>query len=193
VTESTSGRPLRADARRNYQRILGAAESVFAEQGADASLEEIARRAGVGSATLHRHFPSRRALLLAVFQDGIETLCEQARALTEEAEPGPALTSWLRALTAYTVSHRGLALLLLPAGVGLEPASRDDTCHAMLNAAGGQLLKQAHVAGAVCQDVSLADLLTLVNAISLATEADGNPSTADRLLVMALNGVHPLP
>ncbi|WP_444950706.1 TetR/AcrR family transcriptional regulator [Micromonospora ureilytica] len=193
MTEAITRRPLRADARRNYLRILTAAESVFAEQGAEASLEEIARRAGVGSATLHRRFSSRRALLLAVFADGIEALCERAQALTEEAGPGPALTTWLRALAAYTATHRGLAVSLLPAGPGLEPSEPDNTCHSMLNAAGGRLLARAQDAGAVRPDVSLADLLTLVNAIAFATEGAGDPGDVDRLLVLALNGIQPRP
>lgn len=74
----TSKRPLRADAQRNYDRILAAAGAAVAAHGTDASLEEIAREAGVGSATLHRHFPSRQALLEAVFRDRVETLCAKA-------------------------------------------------------------------------------------------------------------------
>ena len=191
MTDDTGGRRLRADARRNYQRIVAAAEEVFAEQGADGSLEEIARRAGVGSATLHRHFPSRRALLLAVFQDGIETLGELARTLAGEADPGPALTTWLHALSAYTATHRGLARSLLPGGAGLEPAGGDDPCHALLTAAGGQLLERAQSAGAVRADVSLPVLLTLVNAIALAMEDRGDPADVDRLLALALTGIYP--
>jgi AcrR family transcriptional regulator len=188
VTRTTPGRPLRADARRNYERILAAAGTVFAEQGADGSLEEIARRADVGSATLHRHFPSRRALLLAVFEDGIAGLCEQARSLARDAAPGPALTTWLRALATYTVTHRGLSLSLLPPGPGA--AVGDDPCHVMLHDAGAPLLHSAQRVGAVRSDVVFADLLTLVTAISLATEATGDPAEAERLLTLALNGIH---
>ncbi|GIE83483.1 TetR family transcriptional regulator [Actinoplanes philippinensis] len=187
MTRATTGRPLRADARRNYDRILAAAETVFAEQGADGSLEEIARRAEVGSATLHRHFPSRRALLLAVFEDGIAALCARARALIDaDADPGAALTTWLRALAAYTATHRGLSLSLLPSG----PATgADDRCHVMLGDAGRPLLDRAQRAGAVRPDVALADLLTLVTAIALATEATGDPAEAERLLTLALTGI----
>src|SRR5206468_121822 len=108
----------------------------------DGSLEEIARRAEVGSATLHRHFPSRRALLLALFEDGIATLCERARALARDAEPGPALTTWLRALVSYTVTHRGLSQSLL-SGPTPGTAAEEDPCHTMLNEAGAPLLQSA--------------------------------------------------
>jgi AcrR family transcriptional regulator len=190
VTRTTAGRPQRADARRNYQRILAAAETVFAEQGTDGSLEEIARRAEVGSATLHRHFPSRRALLLALFEDGILTLCEQARALAHDAEPGPALTTWLHTLLAYTVTHRGLSLSLLLPGAVQGAAAEEDPCHTMLDEAGTPLLQSAQRAGAVRPDVTLADLLTLVTAIATATEAAGDPARAARLLTLALTGIH---
>ncbi|WP_433796784.1 TetR/AcrR family transcriptional regulator [Actinoplanes sp. CA-252034] len=187
MTRATPGRPLRADARRNYERIVAAAETVFAAQGADGSLEEIARLAEVGSATLHRHFPSRRALLLAVFEDGITALCDQARSLGD-ADPGPALTTWLRALTVYSVTHRGLSLSLLPTGPATEG---DDRCHVMLDEAGRSLLTRAQQAGAVRPDVAFTDLLTLVTAIALAAETTGDPAGAERLLTLALTGIHP--
>ena len=91
-------KPKRADARRNFDQIVAAAEAEIARHGADASLEEIARRAGVGSATLHRHFPSRQALLEAVFHDRVEVLCVQARELAGHPDPGAALGEWLRAV-----------------------------------------------------------------------------------------------
>lgn len=183
-----TSRPLRADARRNYQRIVDAAEAVFAEQGADGSLEEVARRAGVGSATLHRHFPSRRALLLAVFRDGIETLSGQARELAGSADPEQALLTWLHALAGYTATHRGLAASLLPDAPGGGP---DDECHVMLNEAAGQLLARAQGAGAARPEISLDDLLTLVNAVSLVSEGPGGTGDVDRLLALALNGIRP--
>ncbi|MFC7643282.1 TetR/AcrR family transcriptional regulator [Streptosporangium lutulentum] len=80
---------MRADARRNHDRILVAASAAIAQHGAEASLEEIARHAGVGSATLHRHFPSRQALLEAVFRDRVETLCAKASELAAASTPAP--------------------------------------------------------------------------------------------------------
>ncbi|MCO8273482.1 TetR/AcrR family transcriptional regulator [Actinoplanes sp. TRM 88003] len=184
-------KPKRADARRNYDQIVAAAEAEIARHGADASLEEIARRAGVGSATLHRHFPSRQALLEAVFHDRVEVLCEQARELAGQADPGAALGDWLRAVARYGATTRGLARSLLDGGRAVE-APPDSTCETMLVDAGGELLQRAHAAGRVRAEVSIVDLLTLVNAISLATE--GSPDAAaeaTRLTDLALEGVRP--
>lgn len=180
---------MRADARRNYDRILAAASAAIAEHGSEASLEEIARRAGVGSATLHRHFPSRRALLEAVFHDRVEALCVQARELAGDAEPGPALVIWLRAVGSYAAATRGLAASLLP-GVRDGDPPDSDACHAMLSDAGGELLHRAQEAGAVRPDVCITDLLTLVSAISLVIEQDaGGTAKADRLLTLAIDGI----
>lgn len=186
-----TGRPMRADARRNRDRILAAAEAAIARDGADASLEEIARRAGVGSATLHRHFPSRRALLEAVFHGRVEALCDRARGLAGDAEPGPALFAWLRAVGAYVADTRGLAASLLDGARDGGPP-RGDTCHAMVAGAGGDLLRRAWEADAVRPGVSIDDLLALVSAISLAAEQNpGGAAEADRLLALAIDGIRP--
>lgn len=178
-------RPRRADARRNYDQLVDAASVAFAREGADASLEEIARQAGVGSATLHRHFPSRQALLTAVFHDRVEELCEQARDLATGDDPGPALTDWLRSVNAYVATTRGLASSLVPA--------TDNACHRMMEDAGDELLTRARTAGAVRVEVSISDLLTLVVAISMTVEhrPGAKASEAERLLNLALTGIHP--
>jgi len=101
--------PMRSDARRNRERLLAAAMSAFTEKGADdISLEEIARRAGVGIGTLYRHFPTRQSLLESVYRDQVEALCERARALGEEPAPAEALTAWLRALVTFSLTKRNL-------------------------------------------------------------------------------------
>lgn len=106
---SDGGRPLRADARRNRELLVAAAREVFDAQGADASLDEIARRAGTGNATLYRHFPTRRELIVAVYASEVADLC--APADTGE-EPGEALFSWLRAFIAHVATKRDLALAI---------------------------------------------------------------------------------
>ncbi|WP_430782305.1 TetR/AcrR family transcriptional regulator [Actinoplanes sp. G11-F43] len=164
----------RVDARRNYERILAAASAEVAATGADASLEKIARDAGVGSATLHRHFPTRQALLEAVFHDRVAVLCEQARDQT--------LTDWLRAVADYGATTRGLAAALL------MTSQASSTCEVMLTDAGGTLLRQAQAAGEVRADIAITDLLTMVNAVSLATQ-DG--AEAVRLVTLALEGIAP--
>ncbi len=130
--------PMRSDARRNRERLLAAAMSAFTEQGADdASLEEIARRAGVGIGTLYRHFPTRQSLLESVYRDQVEALCERAVSLQGEA-PAAALVSWLRALVAFSVTKRNLVAGLL---AGAEKTGAEKTGAAKTGAektSGGQ-------------------------------------------------------
>ncbi len=177
---------LRADARLNYDRIVAAAGALIAEHGADASLEEIARRARVGSATLHRHFPSRQVLLEAVFKDRVEALCAKARDLLAELDPGEALFTWLRAVGAHAVANRGLGASLMHGG---DP-TLGNTCHAMIISAGDALLARARAVDVVRPDITITQLLKFVSAISLATEQepDGR-AEADRLLGIAIDGV----
>ncbi|MEE2036910.1 helix-turn-helix domain-containing protein [Nocardiopsis sp. CT-R113] len=185
---SATRRPLRADARRNYARIVAAAEEAFATHGAAASLEEIARRAGVGSATLHRHFPSRRSLLEVVSRDRVEAVCASAREHARTSEPGAALFSWLRELTAYAVTSRGLASSLLRDGRDADMLE-DGGCGAILTATAGELLDRAQQVDAVRPDVRAEDLVAFVNAISLAVEGRDDGVQADRLLDIAIAGV----
>lgn len=177
---------MRADARRNIDRIIAAAGVLIAEQGADASLEEVARRAGVGSATLHRHFPSRQALLEAVFKDRVETLCAKADDLLCAPDPGEALLTWLRAVGAHAVANRGLGASLMRGG---DP-TLGSTCHDMIINAGDALLARARTVDAVRPDIAITHLLKLVSAIALATENEPDgPAEADRLLAIAIDGV----
>ncbi|GEB54847.1 TetR/AcrR family transcriptional regulator [Streptomyces gardneri] len=179
-------RPMRADARRNLERIVAAAGELIAEHGADASLEEVARRAGVGSATLHRHFPSRQALLEAVFKDRVEALCARAGDLLAEPDPGQALSTWLRAVGAHAVANRGLGTSLMR---DADP-SLGETCHDMITSAGDALLIRARAADAVRPEVTITRLLKLVGAIALATEQDPDGAAeAELLLAIAIDGV----
>jgi AcrR family transcriptional regulator len=183
---------VRADAQRNYDRILAAAEVAFTHHGADASLEEIARQAEVGSATLHRHFPSRQALLNAVFHDRTEVLCAKAHELTAKTGPEEALAAWLQEVATHVTTARGLAESLLQGARDAGPAVNDSSCYRMIADAGDDLLRRAREVNAVRPDVSIADLVTLVNGISLATEqAADAPAEAARLLTLALTGIRP--
>ncbi|MEW2547595.1 helix-turn-helix domain-containing protein [Streptomyces sp. NPDC047002] len=180
----------RADARRNYARILAVAEEEVAAHGADASLEQIARVAGVGSATVRRHFPGRRALLDAVFRERVEALCERARALAGAQDARAALLDWLRALTAYSASARGMAAAMAPDGAFDEEAVH--SCAAVLGDACAPLLRRAADEGVVGGGVTVADLITLVTGIALATEHHPRAAAeADRLLTLAFAGVSP--
>src|SRR5439155_8286531 len=99
----------RADARRNYQRLLAAAGDAFVQHGVDTSLNDIARRAGVGAATLYRHFPTREALLEALLMDRLNELAAQARTFRETLSPHDALVAWLRVFTVHVTTYRGLS------------------------------------------------------------------------------------
>ncbi|WP_020390040.1 TetR/AcrR family transcriptional regulator [Kribbella catacumbae] len=174
---------MRADALRNYERLVAVAAEVVAEQGADASMEEIARRAGVGSATLHRHFGGRTAMLEAVFETSIDAVCKRAADLLGHSDPGEALRVWLQAVIAHAVKNRGLGAALLLS------AERGSEFHARITRAGRQLLKRAQQHRAADAGATIADVLGLVNAISLTAERDA--AQADRLLALAIRGVSP--
>ena len=179
-----SAKALRADGRRNRELLLAAAAELIARDGAQASLEEIARRAGLGSATLHRHFASRRELLEAVFRDGVAQLCARATA-KPGADPGAELAVWLEDLTVYTATHRGLATALLAGPDGLAPEAI--CCTEMVREVLDVLVVRAASAGALHQQTTTNDLMRLANAIAVATEND--PESARRLLRLALSGI----
>ncbi|KOU50194.1 MULTISPECIES: TetR/AcrR family transcriptional regulator [Streptomyces] len=187
-TARPAARPMRADARRNHDRLVGEARRSFAEHGTDASLEDIARRAGVGIGTLYRHFPNRDALMNAVFQDALCSLLTRSRELAAAEAPCRALVEWLGAIVTHAGEYRGLAHALMS-------ASRDATspltqCHQPLREAGAGLLRRAQASGSVRDDVSIDDLLQLTNAIALAAEqSPDDPELTDRLLRLTLRGL----
>jgi AcrR family transcriptional regulator len=162
----------RADARRNATRLVAVARDAFAEHGPQASLIEIARTAGVGSATLYRHFPSREALLAAVYQSQVETLSAEAEELLQsDASPISALDTWLRAFAAHLITYRGLK--------GLLTATYDDRaalfaeCRRMLFGAATALLTRAQDTGAIRRTVDARQMLKLIKAVAIANEETG--------------------
>jgi len=185
-TPTPAPRPMRADARHNYARLLGAAADAFAEHGPDAPLDDIARRAGVGIGTLYRHFPTRQALLEAVFLDSIQALGAEANALLDASSPGDALATWLRAVLAHNLTQRGLKeALMLTAGSETAAAYK-----AQMREAGAALLARAQQAGTVRSDAEISDALRFVHAIALATEqAAEGADRAERLLSLMLDGL----
>jgi AcrR family transcriptional regulator len=193
---ATAGRPMRADARRNYERLVAAAGAAFAEHGTDASMDDIARRAGVGPGTLYRHFPTRQALLEAVYRDQVEALCALAYELRDTLPPGEALAAWLRAVAGYVTAKRELAAALM-SGPGEERPEVFAAAKQAMREAGTALVRRAQEAGEVRGDVDVADLLKLGHAIALAAEhAPGGPDQADRLLALVMDGLRhgrPLP
>jgi AcrR family transcriptional regulator len=180
---------MRADARRNRDRLLAAALAAFTESGADdSSLEEIARRAGVGIGTLYRHFPSRQALLESVYRDQVETLCARARPLRAELSAGAALTTWLRALVRFGLTKRTLMTHLL-AGAGMD-SPVFSACREDILAAAGDLLSRAQAAGEVRADINAGDLVRISHAAVGATERlPEREAEAERMLDIMLGGV----
>lgn len=178
--------PLRADAQRNYDAILAAAAAELARVGSDASLEAIARQAGVGSATLHRHFPTRRDLVQAVFAEEILALCDRAGSLSDRHSPAAALREWLAEVAAYSARTRGVADAIRFD----DAAPGGGSCEAALAAATTSLLQPAQADGGVGQQVTALQLLTLVNGISIAAQDHSDPSeTAVALVDLAFHGI----
>jgi AcrR family transcriptional regulator len=175
---------LRADAQRNRERILAAAEEVFLERGAGASLEDVAKRAGVGIGTLYRRFPTREALLAATYSARFLSFAETARAKDAELDPGSAVRAYLEELIVHTNVYRGLASSL---GTVLQVGTPG--CRAT-SQEGVRLLRRAQKAGVIRRDVSFDDLVCVATAISLAVEQAGSPkSRITHLVGLFLNGI----
>jgi AcrR family transcriptional regulator len=180
--------PRRAHARRNHDRLLREARSVFAEHGIDASLEDIARRAGVGIGTLYRNFPTRQALLEALLHDGFDDLHVRANELLGSSAPGEALTLWLRLLAAHAATFRGVAAALI-AVIHDERSALHASCRA-IHTAGAALLARAQESGDIRPDVSPSELFTLINAIAWAAEQTPEAvDQADRFLHLVMRGL----
>lgn len=186
---SHAGRPRRADARRNHGQLVEQARVAFAESGVDASLDQIARRAGVASGTLYRHFPTRLDLIEAVLAEQIAELAGLGRGLlTAEDETG-ALATWLRAAIVHALTYRGLAAAVMNSAL-----DRDNglvaTWHAEMFEVGAALLARARQSGAVVAEADDADVLKMVGAIAWAAQDTPDSSAqADRLLALLMNGL----
>ena len=188
TTESTAEtlltRPKRADARRNYEKVLNAAREAFAEGGESTALEEIARRAGVGIGTLYRHFPNRQALLEAVYVEEMEQVCRSAEQF-DDADPWEALNGWFERFIAYLATKRALAAELL--NYLDHDARLFQVCRASLFDAGEPLLQRAQEAGVVRPDVSIAEVMQMVIGIAKIPAAD--PRQNEHILRIALDGL----
>jgi AcrR family transcriptional regulator len=173
-------RPHRADARRNFDALLVAARDAFAQNGTAASLEDIARRAGVGIGTLYRNFPTRQDLFDAVYVGEIEALCQEAEEVAG-LPPWEALVAWLRRFVAYAATKRAIS----------EALNRDSEMFRSgrdaMYAVGGPLLTRAQEAGAARADVSFDDVLRLVTSITAAAFTDDEQR--ERVLGIALDGL----
>lgn len=179
----------RTDARLNRERLVAAAQEVFAETGPGASLNEIARRAGVGPGTLYRHFPNRRALLTAVLRNRIQVLCEQAERLCTSESADDALSQWLGAFLAHARANHGMGSALMVD----EPGAPDFDCHQLILNAATSLLTRAQQRGTARADLTADDLVQLVTGIALSTVRDEDTDQAHRLLALVLDAAHGVP
>jgi len=175
---------LRSDARRNRERILAAAEEVFLERGAGVSLEDVARRAGVGIGTLYRRFPTREDLLAAAYSARFLAFAETSRARSAEMDPLGALRAYLEELVRYSNLYRGFA-----ASLGTVLRIGTEGCLATTEE-GVRLLAEAQSSGAIRPEIGFDDVVCVVTAVSLATERDPSPEgRIARLLSMFVDGL----
>ena len=179
---------MRADARRNYERIVATAREVFFEQGVDVPLDDIVKRAGVGAGTLYRHFPTRDVLIEAVYRQEIEDLADRVRMLSKELPPLEALREWLYEQVRFQNERAGLAAAL-KAAVD-EDSETFQHCKTTLREAVGVLLDTARAAGVVRADIEPADVMRLGHGIG-ASAKYADEAGKERLVSIALHGLRP--
>ncbi|MGW7278266.1 TetR/AcrR family transcriptional regulator [Streptomyces sp. NPDC054844] len=163
-------RAMRADARRNRERLLEVAAAAFAEHGEGASLDDVAKRAGVGTGTLYRHFPTRQALLEAAYLDRIEAIAARADLIAAERAPGEALLEWLNELAVGMLQVRGMKALLGTA-VTAGGSAVDTACGDCVRGAAGRLVRAARDEGTLRRDVEPIEVLRLVHGVVTASES----------------------
>ena len=176
-------RPMRADARRNYDKLVAAARAVFSEDGTSAPLENVAERAGVGIGTLYRHFPTRQALLEAVYVDEVEAMARAADDLSE-LPPWDALSQWLHQYVGFAATKRALTEALVEAAPDSDVLL---SCRTAILGAGTALIERAQRAGVVRADTNFTDVVRMVSGIAMVPTTE--PGQKERLLELALDGL----
>ena len=186
MTTTTHDKPLRKDAARNREKLLAAALELFAERGTEGSLEEVAKRAGVGIGTLYRHFPTRDALVEAVYRNEVAQLRAAADELLAELPPDRALEAWMRRFVEYGAAKRGMrdALQSMAGGKDLFADTRGQIIEAV-----AVLLRAGAAAGTIRADVEPEDVLRAMSAIWLVAEGDEWADDATRVLRLVLDGL----
>jgi AcrR family transcriptional regulator len=181
-----AGRPMRADAKRNYERLVAAARTVFAQQGGGASMESIAKEAGVGVGTLYRHFPKRIDVVEAVYQEDVDELIDVAESVVVSMEPWPALAAWLDAFVLYASGKRRFLNELHEAfekNPDLRVASRE-----RIEGALSIVLTRAQEAGVARDDIDGPDLMHLLSSMCMSATT---PGQITRLLAIIEDGLRP--
>lgn len=182
-----AARALRADAQRNREALLESAAQAFGERGTDASLEDVARRAGVGIGTLYRHFPTRDALVEAAYRRGVERICDAADRLLTEQPGDIALELWMRDFVGYIATKRGLAATLK-----IAADAHTDLfvyVHERIRAALSSLLDAAAQTGRIRTDVDSADLIRALGGICMVSDQADWQDQARRLVALLMDGL----
>jgi len=177
-------RPLRADAARNRARVLEVACETFAAEGLSVPIEEIARRAGVGTGTVCRHFPAKQDLVQAVFADRLRLIVDEGQGLLASGDPGQALFDFLRLLVLeWGVTNHGLKNAFASSDIKIKTAGAEDAFLAIL----GALLRAAQQAGTVRDDISAAEVKGLI--IGCQAMQTYNSELAERLVDVVFDGL----
>ncbi|MFF3661731.1 TetR/AcrR family transcriptional regulator [Streptomyces olivochromogenes] len=186
-----TGRPLRADAQRNREKILAAAVRVFTEEGLDAHFERVAKEAGVGTGTLYRNFPTREALIEAAYRNEVARLCEAVPELLATMPPQEALRAWTRRFIDYATAKLGMAdALRAVVASGTNPYAES---HELIQAALTSLMNAATAADAIRTDISPTDMFAALAGIALTSAGPDQREQAERLLDLTLDGLRPPP
>ena len=181
TVDAAAGRPLRADAARNREKVLRAAREAFAESGYGVPLDEIAARAGVGPGTVYRHFPAKEALFEAVVTARITDLVSDARARADAADPGEAFFGFLARIATEAAAKRDL-----PDAISIAGSLRED-----LFAALDLLLCRARQAGAVRDEIKTSDLIVLLKGIFAGLAGSTDPALHERVFAVLADGLRP--
>jgi AcrR family transcriptional regulator len=187
MAQAESTRPLRADARRNRESLLSAAAELFADSGTDASLEAIAKKAGVGIGTLYRHFPTRESLVEAAYRNEVDQLSAAAEELLRSHPPDEALAEWMERFVSYSATKRGMAEALqsvVASNSHLFAESKAQIVKAITT-----LLDAAAAAGAIRKDADPEDVLRAMGGIWLVPLEPGWQDRARRLLQLLMDGL----
>lgn len=185
--DEDEGRPMRADAKRNYERLVAAARTVFAQQGGGASMESIAKEAGVGIGTLYRHFPKRIDVVEAVYREDVDELVRVAESVATDMKPWPALVTWLEAFVRYATGKRRF-LNELHEAFEKNPELRI-VARERIEGALSIVLTPAQDAGEVRKDLDGPDVMQLLGSMCMSATLTADQSA--RLLVVIEDGLRP--
>jgi AcrR family transcriptional regulator len=188
-TETDEGiRAMRADARRNREKLLAAAVELWADAGEDVALEAIAERAGVGIGTLYRHFPTRETLAEAAYRNEVRRLCEAAGELLAEQPPDEALAQWMDRFVTYVAAKRSMADMLQSVVASSDSSLYTDARRQMAGAI-TMLLEAAARAGTLRSDVEPDDVLRAMSGIWLGADGPDWTARSRRLLALLMDGL----